>query len=250
MGPRRARHTRSECLRKHPGDELHDPGRHHHSGTVTTERHRTASQHLADSHGNVVVISTRDCSLQRRNQKLVEEAPTPFLSKIPAGYRLPHEGKEGWVTYKSGSKALPDPTLIGPAPLRGSLIRDARRVDWAEKEEQFAEEGIMVAATEEAARQLVARIRKEAGKPSTDEVHTHPLAVGDEAAVIGINGTGFEIVGVAVIGFARQGRVVGWFRYGGEGQDRDPVDAAARKSAQRDLEKIVESLCDRQGVRC
>lgn len=154
------------------------------------------------------------------------------------------------MTYKSGSKALPDPTLIGPAPLRGSLIRDARRVDWAEKEEQFAEEGIMVAATEEAARQLVARIRKEAGKPSTDEVHTHPLAVGDEAAVIGINGTGFEIVGVAVIGFARQGRVVGWFRYGGEGQDRDPVDAAARKSAQRDLEKIVESLCDRQGVRC
>ncbi|HEY1157414.1 MAG TPA: biotin carboxylase N-terminal domain-containing protein, partial [Arthrobacter sp.] len=55
-------------------------------GECFIERFLDAPRHvetqcLADSHGNVVVVSTRDCSLQRRNQKLVEEAPAPFLTE-------------------------------------------------------------------------------------------------------------------------------------------------------------------------
>ncbi len=54
-------------------------------GECFVERFLDAPRHvetqcLADVFGNVVVVSTRDCSLQRRNQKLVEEAPAPFLS--------------------------------------------------------------------------------------------------------------------------------------------------------------------------
>ncbi len=54
-------------------------------GECFVERYLEHARHLetqclADVEGNVVVLSTRDCSLQRRNQKLVEEAPAPFLA--------------------------------------------------------------------------------------------------------------------------------------------------------------------------
>jgi len=55
------------------------------SGDCFVERYLDRARHvetqcLADAHGNVAVVSTRDCTLQRRYQKLVEEAPAPFLS--------------------------------------------------------------------------------------------------------------------------------------------------------------------------
>ncbi|MCT9928753.1 ATP-grasp domain-containing protein [Planotetraspora sp. A-T 1434] len=60
------------------------------------------TQCLADRHGNVVVVSTRDCSLQRRHQKLVEEAPAPFLS-----------GEQRDLLYSSSKAILREAGYVG-----------------------------------------------------------------------------------------------------------------------------------------
>jgi acetyl-CoA/propionyl-CoA/long-chain acyl-CoA carboxylase, biotin carboxylase, biotin carboxyl carrier protein len=60
------------------------------------------TQCLADSDGNVAVISTRDCTLQRRHQKLVEEAPAPFLA-----------GEQTRVLYDSSKAILSEAGYIG-----------------------------------------------------------------------------------------------------------------------------------------
>jgi acetyl-CoA/propionyl-CoA carboxylase biotin carboxyl carrier protein len=60
------------------------------------------TQCLADAHGNVVVVSTRDCSLQRRYQKLVEEAPAPFLSP-----------EQLEILYSSSKKILREAGYVG-----------------------------------------------------------------------------------------------------------------------------------------
>jgi acetyl-CoA/propionyl-CoA carboxylase biotin carboxyl carrier protein len=60
------------------------------------------TQCLADSHGHVVVVSTRDCSLQRRHQKLVEEAPAPFIT-----------GDQTRVLYESSKAILREAGYVG-----------------------------------------------------------------------------------------------------------------------------------------
>ncbi|HEX2174555.1 MAG TPA: biotin carboxylase N-terminal domain-containing protein [Nocardioidaceae bacterium] len=60
------------------------------------------TQCLADQHGNVVVVSTRDCSLQRRHQKLVEEAPAPFLSE-----------EQNQTLYRSSKAILSEAGYVG-----------------------------------------------------------------------------------------------------------------------------------------
>ncbi|GAA3897589.1 acetyl/propionyl/methylcrotonyl-CoA carboxylase subunit alpha [Microbacterium invictum] len=60
------------------------------------------TQCLADAAGNVVVVSTRDCSLQRRHQKLVEEAPAPFLTD-----------EQNRVLYESSKAILRDVGYVG-----------------------------------------------------------------------------------------------------------------------------------------
>lgn len=71
------------------------------------------TQCLADEYGNVVVISTRDCSLQRRHQKLVEEAPAPFLSDTQV--------KE---LYESSKKILKEVGYVGAGTCEFLVAKD------------------------------------------------------------------------------------------------------------------------------
>ncbi len=89
-------------------------------GECFVERYLDRSRHveaqvLADQHGNVIVVGTRDCSLQRRNQKLVEEAPAPFLTddqrarihdSAKAICRQAHYHGAGTVEYLVGSDGV------------------------------------------------------------------------------------------------------------------------------------------------
>lgn len=71
------------------------------------------TQCLADEHGNVVVVSTRDCSLQRRHQKLVEEAPAPFLSD-----------EQEKTLYEASKKILKEVGYVGAGTCEFLVARD------------------------------------------------------------------------------------------------------------------------------
>ncbi|MFP5416853.1 MAG: acetyl/propionyl/methylcrotonyl-CoA carboxylase subunit alpha [Actinomycetes bacterium] len=73
------------------------------------------TQCLADSHGNVVVVSTRDCSLQRRHQKLVEEAPAPFLSEDQLE-----------ILYTSSKAILKEAGYVGAGTCEFLVAQDGR----------------------------------------------------------------------------------------------------------------------------
>jgi acetyl-CoA/propionyl-CoA carboxylase biotin carboxyl carrier protein len=71
------------------------------------------TQCLADSAGNVVVVSTRDCSLQRRHQKLVEEAPAPFLTR-----------EQEKLLYDSSKAILKEANYLGAGTCEFLIGRD------------------------------------------------------------------------------------------------------------------------------
>jgi acetyl-CoA/propionyl-CoA carboxylase, biotin carboxylase, biotin carboxyl carrier protein len=77
------------------------------------EPRHVETQCLADSHGNVVIISTRDCSLQRRHQKLVEEAPAPFLSD-----------EQNLALYTSSKAILKDVGYVGAGTCEFLVAKD------------------------------------------------------------------------------------------------------------------------------
>jgi acetyl-CoA/propionyl-CoA carboxylase biotin carboxyl carrier protein len=77
------------------------------------EPRHVETQCLADAAGNVVVISTRDCSLQRRHQKLVEEAPAPFLTD-----------EQNALLYSSSKAILREVGYVGAGTCEFLVARD------------------------------------------------------------------------------------------------------------------------------
>jgi acetyl-CoA/propionyl-CoA carboxylase biotin carboxyl carrier protein len=77
------------------------------------EPRHVETQCLADAKGNVVVVSTRDCSLQRRHQKLVEEAPAPFLTD-----------KQRKLLYESSKAILKEVGYLGAGTCEFLIGRD------------------------------------------------------------------------------------------------------------------------------
>jgi acetyl-CoA/propionyl-CoA carboxylase biotin carboxyl carrier protein len=93
-------------------------------GECYVERYLDRSRHveaqvLADRHGHVVVVGTRDCTLQRRHQKLVEEAPAPFLS--PAQRAVIHESAKAICREARYHGAGTVEYLVGPGDSAGAV---------------------------------------------------------------------------------------------------------------------------------
>ncbi|MGN6576822.1 MAG: acetyl/propionyl/methylcrotonyl-CoA carboxylase subunit alpha [Nocardioides sp.] len=105
------------------------------------------TQCLADQHGNVVVVSTRDCSLQRRHQKLVEEAPAPFLNEeqlttlydsskailkeagyVGAGTCEFLVGQDGTISFIEVNTRLQDENCVSEEVTGIDLVREMFRV--------------------------------------------------------------------------------------------------------------------------
>ncbi|MCU1582756.1 MAG: acetyl-/propionyl-CoA carboxylase subunit alpha [Microbacteriaceae bacterium] len=81
--------------------------------TYLDQPRHVETQCLADAYGNVVVISTRDCSLQRRHQKLVEEAPAPFLTN-----------EQNELLYSSSKAILREVGYLGAGTCEFLVARD------------------------------------------------------------------------------------------------------------------------------